>query len=1197
MEPESWRQVKEVLYEALQLAPEQRADFLDRACSSDHSLREKVESLLASVSEGSNALPSSVFGVPLAEGTCLGDATQSVGFPSMIGQVLGHYRILAKIGAGGMGEVYRAHDEQLDRDVALKVLPVGALADETERKQFRKEALALAKMNHPNIATVYEFSTQNGMDVLAMELIPGVSLSEKLKDGPLPNKEIVYLGAQIAEGLALAHQQGIAHRDLKPANIMLTPDRRVKILDFGLARILQPSQGADLTLSISSGTKKVSGTLPYMAPEQLRGELADARSDIYSTGAVLYEMATGQRPFPQTHGPTLMGAILHEAPKPPSSQNPRIHRELEKIILKAIEKEPSRRYQSAHELANDLQRLASGEVPLAARTRIGKVFVSAVLVTLLVSGLSWHLATKLRPTPSFRSSVRRRSVAVLGLRDLGMRPETAWLSSAMAEMLTTELAAGDQLRTISGERVTRMENDLALGKSDSFENDTLLRIRTNLGSDLLVLGSYIDLGGESGGQIRLDLRIQDANSGETLANFIENGTEAGLLDLVSRTGKDLREKVGLGELSPSERARLKASQPVSPEAARLYSEALAKLRLFDALAARDLLDRAIASDPNNPLVHLAQADAWAALGYENRAREEAKQAFELSVNLPPPQRLAIEGRYLEATRDWDKAIKIYQKLFERIPDNIEYGLHLANIQNLASKNRDALATLDVLRKNPSPMAGDPRIDLGEAETSQSVSDFKRELVAAGRAAQKGQAQGARLVLAQARVAEGRAFRGLGEANKAIEASEEARKLFAAVGDRLGEARVLHNMGAVYYDKGNLENARKTFEECRRIRHQIGNRRGEAGDLNDIAVILAHEKDTAAAVNAYEQSLSISREIGDLLNEGVALDNVADLQRLNGNFADARRNFKKALEIDRKIGNLGEAARVLNNLALMLTSEGNLAAARTNLEQALKLNRDLGDKNGIAIALVNLAEIQFNLGELLAAERLYSEAQQIFQSTGASVYSSWPLYGLAEIQFERDDLVGARQKHETALALRQQGGETGAVAESRLALSRLYREQGQFVGARGAAANALEGFRQGGDADGQAKAEIAAALCALEEVKVAEAHRAIDNARKLSGATKDPTLKIELNIADARVQIALGNTSRAPSLLAQSLSQSRNMGFRELEYDTRLAWSELQRRSGRSNDARRSLVALQRDATATGFRFIARKAAAAVGTAQ
>jgi eukaryotic-like serine/threonine-protein kinase len=221
----------------------------------------------------------------------------------MIGQVLGHYRIIARIGAGGMGEVYRAHDEQLDRDVALKVLPVGALADEVARKQFRKEALALAKMNHPNIETVYEFSTQNGIDILAMELIPGVSLSEKLKGGPLPGKEIVYLGTQFAEGLALAHKQGIAHRDLKPANVMLTPDGRVKILDLGLARLLQPSQGADLTLSINTGTEKVSGTLPYMAPEQLRGEPADARSDIYGAGAVLYEMSTGQRPFPRPTDP------------------------------------------------------------------------------------------------------------------------------------------------------------------------------------------------------------------------------------------------------------------------------------------------------------------------------------------------------------------------------------------------------------------------------------------------------------------------------------------------------------------------------------------------------------------------------------------------------------------------------------------------------------------------------------------------------------------------------------------------------------------------------------------------------------------------------------------------------------------------------------------------------------------------------
>src|SRR5271156_104662 len=216
----------------------------------------------------------------------------------MIGQTISHYRVLDKIGAGGMGEVYRAHDEQLDRDVALKVLPAGMLADEAARKQFRKEALALAKLNHPNIETVFEFSLHDGLDFLVMELIPGRTLSEILKVGPLTERETLRLGIQFAEGLAAAHEQGVIHRDLKPGNLMVTPDGRLKILDFGLAKLLQ-STDVEATLSISELTGTVSGTIPYMAPEQLRGEPVDARSDVYAAGATLYEAATGQRPFPQ----------------------------------------------------------------------------------------------------------------------------------------------------------------------------------------------------------------------------------------------------------------------------------------------------------------------------------------------------------------------------------------------------------------------------------------------------------------------------------------------------------------------------------------------------------------------------------------------------------------------------------------------------------------------------------------------------------------------------------------------------------------------------------------------------------------------------------------------------------------------------------------------------------------------------------
>ncbi len=238
---------------------------------------------------------------------------------SMIGRTLSHYSIVEKIGAGGMGEVYRAHDERLERDVALKVLPTGTLADEAARKRFRKEALALSKLNHPNIATVFDFDTQDGVDFLVMELVEGVTLSDKLAAGALSEREITRLGAQLAEGLTAAHEQRVVHRDLKPANLRVTPDRRLKILDFGLAKLLRPEvASATATTESFTETQGVAGTLPYMAPEQLRGEQVDARTDIHALGAVLYEMATGQRAFPETQTGRLMDASCTRHPSPPA---------------------------------------------------------------------------------------------------------------------------------------------------------------------------------------------------------------------------------------------------------------------------------------------------------------------------------------------------------------------------------------------------------------------------------------------------------------------------------------------------------------------------------------------------------------------------------------------------------------------------------------------------------------------------------------------------------------------------------------------------------------------------------------------------------------------------------------------------------------------------------------------------------------
>ncbi|HYL10606.1 MAG TPA: protein kinase [Candidatus Acidoferrales bacterium] len=285
----------------------------------------------------------------------------------MIGQTLGHYRIVEQIGAGGMGVVYRAHDERLDRDVALKVLPLGALADESARRRFRKEALTLAKLSHPHIGVVHDFDTQDGADFLVMEYIPGNTLAERLAGGALPEKETIALGAQIASALEEAHDHGVVHRDLKPGNVMLTAKGQAKVLDFGLAKLLRHAGDANATMTRTE-MESDAGTLPYMAPEQLLGNPADSRTDIHALGGVLYEMATGRRPFQERTAAALAGEILHKQPRKPRELNPQISAELEWVILKCLEKEPENRYQSAKELQVDLRRLGSSTSGAAAVT-------------------------------------------------------------------------------------------------------------------------------------------------------------------------------------------------------------------------------------------------------------------------------------------------------------------------------------------------------------------------------------------------------------------------------------------------------------------------------------------------------------------------------------------------------------------------------------------------------------------------------------------------------------------------------------------------------------------------------------------------------------------------------------------------------------------------------------------------------------
>ncbi len=330
---------------------------------------------------------------------------QAVAERHLVGERLGHYLILEQIGAGGGGEVYRARDEHLAREVAIKVLPEGTLADEEARLNFRREALTLSKLNHPTIATVHDFDRHEATDFLVTEYVPGSSLNDQLAKGPLSEDEILRIAVQLAEGMAAAHGQGIVHRDLKPGNLRIMPDGRLKILDFGLARPL-PRLGPASATESSMTPPSASGTLLYMSPEQLRGEPADIRGDLYSIGVVLYEMATGCRPFESPLVTNLVDAVLHKDPQPPTRLRPELSPQLEQIILKCLEKEPAHRYQSALELLTDLRRAG-------------------------------------------RAAAQEKSVAVLYFENLSGQKEDEYFRDGITEDITTELSKIKELRVFS----------------------------------------------------------------------------------------------------------------------------------------------------------------------------------------------------------------------------------------------------------------------------------------------------------------------------------------------------------------------------------------------------------------------------------------------------------------------------------------------------------------------------------------------------------------------------------------------------------------------------------------------------------------------------------------------------------------------------------------------------------------------------
>ena len=1097
----------------------------------------------------------------------------------MIGQKLQHYLILSQLGAGGMGVVYCALDEQLDRKVALKVLSAGMLADDEARKQFRKEALALAKLNHPNIETVYAFSSQDGLDFLAMELISGVPLNQKLKDGPLSEREVVRFGVQMCDGLAAAHEQGVIHRDLKPSNLFITAENRLKILDFGLAILLSPTETGDVTRSITEVPGRVEGTLPYMSPEQLRGEPTDARSDIYSAGAVLYEMSTGSRPFPQPQTAQLMGAILHQEPPPLRSLNERFSPGLEAVILKALDKQKSERYQTAREFRIALETLTttfSASGPLSAALPSSSVsnaavtpltttrwrWIAAISATALALALGYgfdvgHVRTKIfgshetnlapsrstMPTPASRPTI-----AVLPFVNSSKQPNQAWLATALPEMLTTELGAGGNLRTIAGEDVSRMKSDLALPDNGSYSPETLQRIGGILGAENIVTGSYIAPGT---GPVRLDLHLQNARTGETVDSFsVNSGSEqvADLVNMIGSAGSQLRQKLGMEGRPPAADAALKASVPSSSVAAQLYADGIEKLRRMDANGAIEPLQKAVKESPEYALAHSALAESWSILGYDDRAKDEQQKALSFAGSLSAEDRGLIQGRLYEFASDWDKAATYYLSLRTLYQDDLDYGLREANAQIRGGKPKEALATISDLRAIPGAAGEDPRIDLRAAEAAEMLGDFKSQDSDAARAAEKAERQGSRRLAASADWHRCTALVNLGDSTAAKSSCEKARDAAKAVNDPLLEARSLTGLGYALSDQGN----------------------------------------TAQALECHKQALQLVRGIGAQRDIAGALLNIANLMYASGDLKGAHGYYQESLQTSREINNKQGMIDAEGGLAADLYASGDYDAARPIYEDMLKTAKEVGDQKNSSIALKAIGLILYEHGDLTDARKRIEESLRIAQSAGMKSDYASSLIALGDVDLAQDHLDKAEKNYRESLQVNQESTDASGLAQSNVALASLALERNQLGDAESRAREAADAFKAQKNADFETDALATLSRALVAEDKLLDARTAIDRANKLPA--QDIGIRLKLAITEAHLEAREGKATDAARTLAVTIQKAVDLKLKRFELEARLTNAELELQANPSSANKVQATRLQTDAKGSGFELVARKAA-------